>query len=174
MDTIDRMQTFVTLMMDHIPTKFYDWLKSNGFFVLPASINHHGNYEGGLFDHSLAVATELQRMTKANKLTWENPRSPLIVGMFHDLCKSDQYSFDCHGGYEYDATTLFPGHGETSVMLLAQNMQLTPEEVVCIRWHMGAFDDKSNWDYYSRAVKVYPNVLWTHTADMVASQVQGV
>jgi len=49
-------------------------------------------------------------------------------------------------------------------------MKLTPEEVMCIRWHMGAFDEKHNWKYYTAAVKKYPNVLWTHTADMIASQ----
>lgn len=174
MDTFDRMNTFVGLMMDYIPTKLYDWLNANGYFDKPASLSHHGNYEGGLFDHSFAVAKELERMTTANKLIWENPRSPLIVGMFHDLCKIDLYRpIDCHY-YEYNKTSLFPGHGEKSVMLLAQHMQLTPEEVCCIRWHMGAFDDKSNWEYYSRAVQQYPNVLWTHTADMVASQVVGV
>jgi hypothetical protein len=53
-------------------------------------------------------------------------------------------------------------------------MKLTPEEVMCIRWHMGAFDEKENWQYYSRAVNKYPNVLWTHTADMIASQIMGV
>ena len=53
-------------------------------------------------------------------------------------------------------------------------MKLTEEEVACIRWHMGAFDDQKFWNYYTAAVKKYPNVLWTHTADMIASQVLGV
>jgi hypothetical protein len=37
-----------------------------------------------------------------------------------------------------------------------------------------AFEEKSNWKYYSKAVNQYPNVLWTHTADMIASQILGV
>ena len=32
-----------------------DWLISNGFFTAPASTKYHGNYEGGLFDHSLSL-----------------------------------------------------------------------------------------------------------------------
>lgn len=28
------------------------------------------------------------------------------------------------------------------------------------------------WPFYTRALKKYPNVLWTHTADMVASQIK--
>ena len=50
-------------------------------------------------------------------------------------------------------------------------MDLTEEEMLCIRWHMGAYDNKDNWDILGRAIEKYPNVLWTHTADMVAARV---
>ena len=33
---------------------------------------------------------------------------------------------------------------------------------------------KSEWNDYTRAVRNYPNVLWTHQADMLASHVAGV
>ena len=59
-------------------------------------------------------------------------------------------------------------------MLLSQFYSLTMEEIACIRYHMGAFTDKSEWNDYTRAVKAYPNVLWTHQADMLASHVKGV
>jgi len=45
------------------------------------------------------------------------------------------------------------------------------EKNVVLARHMGAFDDTENWNYYSKAVNQYPNVLWTHTADMIASQI---
>lgn len=51
---------------------------------------------------------------------------------------------------------------------------LTEEEIMCIRYHMGAFCDKSEWNDYTRAVHKYTNVLWTHQADMLASHVEGV
>lgn len=47
-------------------------------------------------------------------------------------------------------------------------------KIMCIRYHMGAFTDKSEWNDYTRAVRQYPNVLWTHQADMLASHVAGV
>ena len=59
-------------------------------------------------------------------------------------------------------------------MLLSQFYTLTDEEIMCIRYHMGAFADKSEWNDYTRAVSQYPNVLWTHQADMLASHVAGV
>ena len=51
---------------------------------------------------------------------------------------------------------------------------LTEEEMLCIRWHMGAFDDKENWNSYGRSVTLFPNVLYTHTADMIAARILGV
>ena len=76
--------------------------------------------------------------------------------------------------WEYAMDTLLKGHGDKSVMVLAQYFKLTEEEIMCIRYHMGAFCDKSEWNDYTRAVHKYTNVLWTHQADMLASHVEGV
>ena len=185
----DRIKNFESMMQKYLPTELIEWLKENNFFTAPASKSHHGNYEGGLFDHCYAVADTLKLLTKANRLKWEHPRSPFVVGMFHDLCKIDLYikvvdepGVEMFGGsvkgktvkYDYNKDFLIAGHGDKSLIYLAQHMKLTPEEVICIRWHMGAFDEKENWQYYSKAVSKYPNVLWTHTADMIASQIMGV
>lgn len=171
-----------------IYASFLNWLHINGFFTAPASTKYHGNYEGGLFDHSYLVAIQLRNLTKANKLVWTNKRSPIVVGLFHDICKTDQYRHPtekvCSGSepcevsipdkWEYRDDILLKGHGDKSVMILASQMQLTEEEVMCIRYHMGAFTDKAEWNDYTRAVHRYPNVLWTHHADMIASHVMGV
>jgi len=169
-----------------ITVDMMDWLTANGFFTAPASTKFHGNYEGGLFDHSLAVARSLVEMTERNGLIWQKGRSPFIVGMFHDLCKIDQYRNSMSGilangvemvnpdAWEYNPDTLLKGHGDKSVMLLSQFFTLTEEEILCIRYHMGAFVEKEEWRDYTRAVNIYPNVLWTHQADMLASHVAGV
>lgn len=68
-----------------------DYLTSKGFFSAPASTKYHGNYEGGLFDHSLSVAKHLVGLTERLRLKWKDCRSPYLVGIFHDLCKIDQY-----------------------------------------------------------------------------------
>ena len=78
------------------------------------------------------------------------------------------------GDYNYNNETLFKGHGDKSVMMLASLMQLTEEEVACIRYHMGAFTDKEEWNDYTRAIHKYPNVLWTHHADMIATHIMEV
>ena len=74
--------------------------------------------------------------------------------------------------YEYNTNTLLKGHGAKSVLILSQFMTLTEEEMLCIRYHMGAYE-KEEWQEFDMAIKKYPNVLFTHTADMLASKVDG-
>lgn len=147
-----------------------------GFFNSPASTKYHGAYEGGLFDHSLEVTKSLVELTEKLGLEWERPESPYIVGMYHDLCKCDLYMWDIETDkYKYNPEIIIPGHGEKSVMILQRFISLTDEEIACIRWHMGAYEtDTKMWEYYGRAIERYPNVLYTHTADMIASKIVGV
>lgn len=145
-----------------------------GFFTAPASTKYHGNYEGGLFDHSFTVTKSLLSLTRRLELKWDRKESPYIVGMFHDLCKCDQYISKSDGTYEYNKNLILPGHGEKSVILAQRFLNLTEEEIICIRWHIGAFDEKEMWDKYGKAVEAYPNVLFTHTADMMASRINGI
>lgn len=152
-----------------ISQKFHDWLVfDSDFLTAPASTKYHGACEGGLYMHSVAVADTLVDFTKKLGLQWQKERSPYIVGMFHDLCKVDQYT-QTENGYEHDEDTLLKGHGEKSIMLLSQFMTLTEEEIMCIRYHMGAYETE-NWKQFGLAIKKYPNVLFTHTADMYASK----
>ena len=174
-DTTTRIYQFTKRMYPYVPADVLNWLTEHGFFTAPASTKYHGSYEGGLFDHSYSVAQTLWELTIANGLKWERPESPLIVGMFHDLCKTDSYIRDIgEQCWTYNTDTMLKGHGDKSVMMLASLMKLTEEEVACIRYHMGAFTDKDEWRDYTRAVNRYPNVLWTHHADMIASHVKGV
>lgn len=168
--------------------KFMNYLKEGGFFTAPASTKYHGAYEGGLYDHSNAVFQRLLKLTEDNDLVWERDESPFIIGYFHDLCKCDQYtklpgktievagaSFVDNDGYHYEfnANTLLKGHGSKSVMILSQFITLTEEEMLCIRYHMGAYE-KEEWTEFDKAIHKYPNVLWTHMADMLASKVDDI
>lgn len=174
----DRVFQFLKLMSSFVSNETTTYLEEHGFFTAPASTKYHGSCKGGLFEHSLEVARVLTKLTNANDLKWQRSESPLIVGMFHDLCKMDAYTkqelLDTGVHYEYNKETLFKGHGDKSVIMLSSLMKLTEEEVACIRYHMGAFTDKEEWSDYTRAVRLYPNVLWTHHADMIASHVKGV
>ena len=177
------IETFKQLMAPCIPhiitPEIIDQLQCMGFFEAPAAIHHHGAFTGGLFHHSAAVMTMLLVYTEQLELDWGRKESPYIVGMFHDLCKTDDYvpvaSSKVLGETEwgYNDKRLLTGHGDKSVIMLQQLLKgnVTMQEVVCIRWHMGAFDQKENWNAYGNAVACDQNVLYTHTADMYASRV---
>lgn len=184
MNKEDRITQFLDFMYAHLPfTITSKDLDKIGFFTAPASIKYHGAYEGGLFDHSLETAKALVNLTEKLGLKWERPESPYIVGMFHDLCKCDNYvPIDTYEEvapisqkYTYSQDIIIPGHGEKSVIMLQKYMRLTDEEIACIRWHMGAYEtDTKMWNYYGKAIEKYPNVLFTHTADMISSRILGV
>ena len=159
--------------MDILPEEKAQKLISMGYFDAPSSTSYHGAYPGGNFDHSFCVSNILCDYTEKLGLQWERPESPKIVGFFHDLAKMDDYILT-ENGYEYNNEKLLSGHGDKSVIIALCLLPLTDEEIFCIRYHMGAFTDKKEWDRYSNIVKKYPNVLYTHTADMAASQILGI
>ena len=169
--------------------KLVKYLKTGGFFTAPASTKYHGVYEGGLYDHSRAVMMRLFDMTDNMGLKWQRPESPFIIGMFHDLCKCDQYKAVIQQGlvnedangvkefglvttYEYNNDLLLKGHGEKSIMILSQFMTLTEEEMLCIRYHMGAYE-QADWPSLDIAIKRTPLILYSHLADMLASKCDG-
>ena len=174
----ERLALFEATGLDKIVSQdFKTYLLTNGFFRAPASTKYHGAYEGGLFDHSLMVMNSLVELSAKNELKWKRAESPFIVGMFHDLCKIDQYRHpkrEMLVEWEYNPDTLIKGHGDKSVILLSQHMTLTEEEAMCILYHMGAFTDREQWKDYTNAIHMFPNVLWTHHADMIASHIVGV
>lgn len=174
----ERVKIFQDHVEEHIPVPGLGmYLSMHGFFDAPASTKYHGAYPGGLFDHSLNVMNALVYLTDDNHLRWGRKESPYIIGFLHDICKMDQYkkiSGEYVGDpfhYEYDKDTLYQGHGEKSLMILSTLLVLTEEEAACIRYHMGAFTEKEQWNDYTRAIHHFPNVLWTHHADMLAAHV---
>ncbi len=178
----DRIETFYAYMRGALPGTGLEalagGLEAIGFFDAPASTRFHGCFEGGLFLHSLDTARNLALLTQRLDLKWREPRSPRLVGMLHDLCKCDQYERNGDGRWEMRKDLILTGHGDKSViiaqrLLFAAGVSMTEEEVLCIRWHMGAYDDAKIWNSLGAAIKKYPNVLFTHTADMMAARVHG-
>lgn len=138
MNTNERIKIFKSLMGQAFSKEEVDYFvaifRRMGYFTAPASTKYHGNYEGGLFDHSLEVTKSLLHLTKHLKLHWNSRKSPYFVGMFHDLCKCDNYIHNGDGTYSYNPNVTLPGHGEKSLVLLAANeIGVTEEEKACIR-----------------------------------------
>lgn len=123
-----------------------------------------------------SLATEVKR------------ESIIIASLLHDVCKSDIYKrsvkkrknalgqWEDTEGYKVTYKNFPMGHGEKSlVMILLGGIDLYDDEMLAIRWHMGAwglnqnsFEDVRSFD---TAQKLYPLVPIIHAADGMAANV---
>ncbi|MBO4822306.1 MAG: HD family phosphohydrolase [Prevotella sp.] len=167
-------------------------LENLGFFEAPASAGHHLNKKGGLVLHSLNTCKAALAIFDAMKvlepsLASEVRRDSIILAsLLHDVCKSDIYKptvkrrktsigtwEDCEG-YKVTYKKFPMGHGEKSlVLLLCSGLILSDDEMLAIRWHMGAWgvnmtslEDTRNYDV---ARKLYPLVSIIQAADAIAA-----
>lgn len=182
---------------------FLSWLTlSTDFFEAPASSNEHNNYAGGLVEHSLITFYNLTSMIMSMKVHSLQTipaeiDSLILTALCHDICKANFYKgsykqkkrTDTEGKDVINVATgkviwdtvpfitiedQFPlGHGEKSVIILQKFINLTDEEIMAIRWHMGGFDDTAR-SYagglaVSNAMAKYPLVAFLHCADLIAS-----
>lgn len=142
--------------MDEVLSK----LEELGFYDAPTSTKFHLSCRGGLLEHSLnvydaAMMLREQAVKMIPKLDSQLPMdSVAICSLLHDACKTDIYKeailnrknsegyWEKYPGYTTDYETGLPlGHGEKSViMLLSWGLELKPEEMLAIRWHMTAWD----------------------------------
>jgi len=148
--------------------KVVEWLSSSDYYMAPASTMHHGNYEGGLAEHSYTVYKEFKRQAEHYGLEVSED-SIILTSLLHDSCKVDFYvknelkSGKTSESKPYKTEDCFPlGHGEKSVALIQRCMQLTAQEALIIRWHMG-MNDPSWEDYSEKVERQYPEVtLFAH------------
>ncbi len=73
--------------------KLFEWVERSDFYTAPASTAFHGNYPGGLLEHSLNVFELLGDKVVRYGLSF-SAETILIAGMFHDLCKVNFYKLD--------------------------------------------------------------------------------
>ena len=168
MDKKELLKDF--LEKKYINADLFNFLINSDFLVAPASTKYHGSFEGGLWLHSVAVMNNLVDFTKKLNLSWKAERSPYIVGLLHDVCKINSYIWDNEkNSYKYNTEKKETGHGSLSVETIEKYMPLTEEEKLCIRYHMGAYET-DDWNEYGKSIETYKTVLFTHTADMLASR----
>lgn len=170
-------------------------LEHDGFFEAPASAGHHLNVAGGLCQHSLNVCHAALMIyegmgkldpASAGKVKRE---SVIIASLLHDVCKTDIYHrtvkkrknkvtgmWEDSEGYGISYKKFPMGHGEKSVIqLLLSGLALQDDEMLAIRWHMGAFGLNLN-SYedercYDTARMEYPLCSIVQCADSLAAAI---
>lgn len=159
------------------------WLERSDFYTAPASSRFHGDYKGGLLEHSLNVYDKLTGYVSRYPELEISPETVAVVALFHDLTKVNYYSVSTknvkddetgiwHKEPFYKTDDKLPlGHGEKSVIILQSFIKLTRDEIFAIRWHMGGFDNAVKGGDYGmgQAFELCPLAVMTHLADMEAT-----
>ena len=183
-------ERFIEIFKTHVKREGADkllaYLSSDAcdFFTAPASTRFHGNYEGGLCEHSLNVYDCLCDIMSRPRIKEQygvsySEESIAIAALLHDICKTNFYkvSFrnakNAEGKWEsvpfYTIEDNLPyGHGEKSVYIASGYMRLTRDEAFAIRYHMGfsGNDDPGN---VGRAMEMFPLAFFLHCADSEAA-----
>lgn len=138
------------------------YLDKSGFYEAPSSIDGHHNWRGGLAEHCLGVC----RISLANGHGL--PLDSLIVtAVLHDICKASKLYYDEKGDIQH-RNTYIRGHGYRSVWLLDHLcLELTCDERLVIRWHMGGPNVKK--DELQELCRAKSTELWRviHQADIL-------
>lgn len=175
-------ESFLDLVHTHIKregiTELLSWIDGTDFYIAPASVRFHGNFEGGLVQHSLNVFSQLFKLCEWYKCN-ASAESIAIVSLFHDICKIGCYKtemrwrknernmWEQYPTYKFEEDFAYGGHGAKSVYLLQSFIKLRPDEAAAINCHMGQWDATQ----YSNPTEVYcRNMLaWLlHVADEAA------
>lgn len=156
------------------------WLEKSDFFTAPASTRYHGNYAGGLCEHSINVYKALVELANHYPQFEFNPESIAIVALFHDLCKVNFYvpekrnrknpetgQWESYDSYSIKEKFCFGGHGSKSVYLVQNFIKLEPEEAAAINAHMGAWDN----DQVGATFEQFTLAWFLHIADGMATYV---
>ena len=175
------------------------FLQRTDFFTAPASTRFHLCEEGGLCQHSLNVYTAAMQLDTAFN-SGASRRTIAICSLLHDVCKAGVYRKELKNAKNYDKTAIegqpkykikhdkkgdfiwdlkeiyvfddpWPfGHGSKSAYIVNNLMDLTDDEALAIRYHMGPYEEGDK----ERCSKVFEQSklsLLIHFADMYASKV---
>ena len=186
---MDYKEKFINIYKDNISRpgaeKLLEYLcsGSSDFFEAPASTRYHGNYAGGLVEHSVNVYECLCDYLSRERVKEEygleyNDETIAIVALLHDLCKINVYKSYMRNVKENGSWVQVPsytfedslpyGHGEKSVYIISGFMRLSREEAFAIRYHMG-FSGEQNKNNIGAALEMFPLALALNIADMEAT-----
>lgn len=167
---------------EKLAARCINWLRGTDFFTAPASTIYHDSCPCGLVKHSLKVVNTTIDLLNTHTFSNADFISAVLIAMVHDWCKIDYYESymknvkDDETGqwnkvlaYKCSGSKLPFGHGITSMFIAQKFFNLTTEQALAIRWHMGEYHvcDSEKRDMMDANEK-YPTVLLIQTADRLS------
>lgn len=171
--------------------KLIEFLKGSDLKIAPSSTKYHLSCPGGLVKHSLNVLRRLRKMLKDEGfLDMYSPDSIVVAALLHDLCKINYYEKysrnvkneiagrwekeDSYKIRDEDKRLTYGLHAENSIYLATCFINLSYEEQLAIRWHMGCLDWQDNNNMVSTMGSAYSKsklAMFLHLADQLATYI---
>ena len=204
-------QKVISIIRDKLSSRFYDeqtmedfiaFLDNLGYFTAPATATHQYSYEGGLCEYSMKTTNLLvlfnNLMSSQYNISKYEYESLLIIGLFHQLYKSNLYTKyiantkqysengskkDNMGNYEWvssenfkfnnDEDRVISGDFETAnYIMLSRYMLLTEEEIIAlINYSNGLESNRNSTSDLYAVFNKYTLVDYLHTASLWANYV---
>jgi len=117
--------------------KLIEYLAKSDFYTAPASTKFHGNFEGGLAEHSHSVYVKFWKLNTELELK-VSQENVLLSSLLHDVCKIGAYKKNTKGYYWNKEQP--KGHGRLSISRIKEFIELTELEEALILYHMGPWN----------------------------------
>ena len=162
--------------------KMLEWLKQTDFYLAPASSAYHDSFAGGLAYHSLCVYNKMLELFAIPTFSHVGLASASLVALVHDWCKISYYEpyfknvkddrtgqWHQEQAWKVNQRGLPLGHGATSLFLVSRFINVTADEALAIRWHMGRWHcPEPELGELQKSNEVCPLVYLTQFADQLA------
>lgn len=170
-----------------------EFLDSSDFFEAPASTQYHCSYRGGLCEHSLHVYKSMVNLADVYRdyLPAFNKNSLLIVGLLHDISKTNFYERTTHnkkiynekglkhdnlGNFDWFAEESYKvkdvqdrflagSHEVASSLLVAKYIPLSLEENLALIYHQAIPSEGEVIRDMSAILNKYPLITLIQLAD---------
>lgn len=171
-----------------------NYLTTSDFFIAPASTIYHCNFEGGLCHHSLNVYNTLVELANRYTPGRYDKNSLLVVGLLHDLSKTNFYEkyimnkkvysptgtkHDNQGNFDWFAEEAYKvknaserliggEHGVNSMFLISRYIPMTYEESVAVINHHFITETNGLLKDITAIYNKYSLASLLHIADMIS------
>lgn len=159
-----------------------NWIKATDFYSAPASTRYHESFTGGLAVHSLKVYNKMLELLALPTFSSADVASATIIALTHDWCKINFYESYSKNAKDEASGTWHQelawkvnqkgvplGHGVSSLFLVSKFINLSAEEALALRWHMGRWNCCDiEVDELQKANQTCPLVYLMQFADQLA------
>ncbi len=140
--------------------RLMNYAESSGLTKAPAILGNqiNGKSTSSLWKQSMHIAKMLARFTQKLHISWENVRSPFVIGLFQGAAIAEECKYDDTLGI-----WMIRDPHRNSADIIKSIIPLTMEEEACLRYCR-----EERREVLIEQSLQFRNILWAHHACMLA------